>query len=177
MIPAGASNSEALSVTSNNITAFEGLIIQLVVERLEQTILERIAARDGELTRDKIIDWDKEVNEYVATELLIKLELGEKNYISESVKAKYLKGFLSMPMKDLMSEVLLQAENKKDLSHEEKIEDSRTQDKNISFQENSQFLALQASQNKFTLNSSNRQDVIKKLRCITFRKRECVFIL
>ena len=42
-------------------------------------------------------------------------------------------------------------ENKKDLSHEEKIEDSRTQDKNISFQENSQFLALQASQNRFTL--------------------------
>ena len=38
-------------------------------KKLEQTILERIAARDGELTRDKIIDWDKEVNEYVATEL------------------------------------------------------------------------------------------------------------
>ena len=56
-----------------------------------------------------------------------------------------------MPMKDLMNEVQLQAENKKDLSHEEKIEDSRTQDKNISFQENSQFLALQASQNRFTL--------------------------
>ena len=42
-------------------------------------------------------------------------------------------------------------ENKKDLSHEEKIEDSRTQDKKISFQENSQFLALQASHNRFTL--------------------------
>ena len=55
-----------------------------------------------------------------------------------------------MPMKDLMSEVQLQAENKKDLSHEEKIEDSRTQDKNISFQENSQFLALQASQSNST---------------------------
>lgn len=75
-----------------------------------------------------------------------------------------------MPMKDLMSEVQLQAENKKDLSHEEKIEDSRTQDKNISFQENSQFLALQASQNRFTLNSSNSQAIIKKLNKINTEK-------
>ena len=69
-----------------------------------------------------------------------------------------------MRTKRVKKEVQLQAENKKDLSHEEKIEDSRTQDKNISFQENSQFLALQASQNRFTLNSSNSQYVIKKLK-------------
>jgi hypothetical protein len=54
------------------------------------------------IENDKIIDWDIEVNEYVATELLIKPELGEENYISESVKAEYLKEFLSMPMKDLI---------------------------------------------------------------------------
>lgn len=76
-----------------------------IVGKIAEQVLERIAARDGELTKDKIIDWDKEVNEYVATELLIKPELGDENYISESVKAEYLKEFLSMPMKDLMNGV------------------------------------------------------------------------
>lgn len=76
-----------------------------IVGKMAEQVLERIAARDGELTKDKIFDWDKEVNEYVATELLIKPELGDENYISESVKAEYLKEFLSMPMKDLMNEV------------------------------------------------------------------------
>ena len=77
-----------------------------------------------------------------------------------------------MRTKRVKKEVQLQAENKKDLSHEEKIEDSRTQDKNISFQENSQFLALQASQNRFTLNSSNSQSIIKKLNKINTKKIE-----
>ena len=77
-----------------------------------------------------------------------------------------------MRTKRVKKVVQLQVENKKDLSHEEKIEDSRTQDKNISFQENSQFLALQASQNKFTLNSSNRQAIIKKLNKINTEKIE-----
>ena len=76
-----------------------------IVGKMAEQVLERIAARDGELTKDKIIDWDREVNEYVATELLIKPELSDENYISESVKAEYLKEFLSMPMKDLMNEV------------------------------------------------------------------------
>lgn len=76
-----------------------------IVGKMAEQVLERIAARDGELTKDKIIDWDREVSEYVATELLIKPELGDENYISESVKAEYLKEFLSMPMKDLMNEV------------------------------------------------------------------------
>ena len=82
-----------------------------IVGKMAEQILERIAARDGELTKDKIIDWDREVSEYVATELLIKPELGDENYISESVKAEYLKEFLSMPMKDLMNEVKLKIEN------------------------------------------------------------------
>jgi len=82
-----------------------------IVGKMAEQVLERIAARDGELTKDKIIDWDKEVNEYVATELLIKPELSDENYISESVKAEYLKEFLSMPMKDLMNEVKLKIKN------------------------------------------------------------------
>ena len=89
-----------------------------IVGKMAEQVLERIAARDGELTKDKIIDWDKEVNEYVATELLIKPELGDENYISESVKAEYLKEFLSMPMKDLMNELKVQMEKEKKIENE-----------------------------------------------------------
>lgn len=89
-----------------------------IVGKMAEQILEQIAARDGELTKDKIIDWDKEVNEYVATELLIKPELGDENYISESVKAEYLKEFLSMPMKDLMNELKVQMEKEKKVENE-----------------------------------------------------------
>ena len=66
-------------------------------------------------------------------------------------------------MKDLMNEVQIgrKLDIKKDLSHEEKIAQSWTQDNNISFQEGAQFLALQASQNKFTINSKNSQSIIK----------------
>lgn len=89
-----------------------------IVGKMAEQVLERIAARDGELTKDKIIDWDKEVSEYVATELLIKPELGDENYISESVKAEYLKEFLSMPMKDLMNELKVQMEKEKKVENE-----------------------------------------------------------
>jgi hypothetical protein len=89
-----------------------------IVGKMAEQVLERIAARDGELTKDKIIDWDKEVNEYVATELLIKPELGDENYISESVKAEYLKEFLSMPMKGLMNELKVQMGKRQEISVE-----------------------------------------------------------
>lgn len=89
-----------------------------IVGKMAEQILERIAARDGELTKDKIIDWDREVSEYVATELLIKPELGDENYISESVKAEYLKEFLSMPMKDLMNELKVQMGKEKKVENE-----------------------------------------------------------
>ena len=89
-----------------------------IVGKMAEQILEQIAARDGELTKDKIIDWDREISEYVATELLIKPELGDENYISESVKAEYLKEFLSMPMKDLMNELKVQMEKEKKVENE-----------------------------------------------------------
>ena len=92
-----------------------------IVGKMAEQVLERIAARDGELTKDKIIDWDKEVNEYVATELLIKPELGDENYISESVKAEYLKEFLSMPMKDLMNELKVQMGKRQEINIQQDI--------------------------------------------------------
>ena len=121
-----------------------------ITGQFAQQVLERMEKQDGELTKDRVIDWDKEVNDFVTEELLIKPELGSENYISDTVKAEYLKKFLSMPMKDLMNEVQIgrELDIKKDLSHEEKIAQSWTQDNNISFQEGAQFLALQASQIK-----------------------------
>ena len=46
--------------------------------------------------RDGEVDWDKEVSEYITNELVIKSELGEENQISATVRAEYLKQFLSM---------------------------------------------------------------------------------
>ena len=86
-------------------------------ETYEQ-VLERIEREDGGLTRDRVIDWDKEVSQYIAEELNINPELGSENYISENIKAEYLKEFLSKPMKDLMNEVQIGRE-KKTLSLEE----------------------------------------------------------
>ena len=67
---------------------------------------------DGGLTRNRVIDWDKEVSQYIAEEF--SPELGNEN----------LKEFLSMPMKDLMNEVKL---NKKDLTPGQKIAQTSTQ--------------------------------------------------
>ena len=92
-----------------------------IVGKMAEQVLERIAARDGELTKDKIIDWDRAVSEYVATELLIKPELGDENYISESVKAEYLKEFLSMPMKDLMNELKVQMGKRQEINIQQDI--------------------------------------------------------
>ena len=87
-----------------------------ITGQFAQQVLERIEKQDGELTKDRAIDWDKEVNEFVTEELLIKPELGSKNYIPDTVKVEYLKKFLSMPMKDLMNEVRI---NISDFSLEE----------------------------------------------------------
>ena len=83
-----------------------------IVGKMAEQILENIEKRDGGLTKKRVIDWDKEVSQYIAEELLIKPELGDENYISDSVKAEYLQQFLSMPMKDLMNEVKVNNENK-----------------------------------------------------------------
>lgn len=91
-----------------------------IVGKMAEKVLNRIAEIDGELTKDKIIDWDEEVSEYIATELLIKPELGDENYISESIKAEYLKEFLAMPMKDLMNEVKLHFEQEHKIENPQK---------------------------------------------------------
>ena len=62
------------------------------------------------------------------------------------------------PKKTLTSEA--QFTNQKDLLHEEKIAQSWTQDLEIPFQESTQFLALQPSQNEITINRKTGQYAI-----------------
>ena len=50
---------------------------------------------------------------------------------------------------------------KKDLSHEEKIAQTSTQGMNTPSPESTQFLALQASQNKININQKTNQDMIQ----------------
>lgn len=69
-----------------------------------EKVLERIEKEDGAFIKNSAIDWDKEVNEYISNELFGPQGI-ENNSTNNSVKAEYLKQFLSLPMKDLMNEV------------------------------------------------------------------------
>lgn len=66
--------------------------------KMADAILTKIAERDGELTKDTIIDWDNEVWDYMQK------ELGFSSSITQSVfNTQDVKEFLSTPMKDLMN--------------------------------------------------------------------------
>ena len=145
-----------------------------IIGKMAEQILERIAARDGELTKDKIIDWDKEVNEYVTTELLIKPELGDENYISESVKAEYLKEFLSMPMKDLMNEVKLNEMGLNKISSKPDIQIDKTSisSETPSFPVEPQLSIGSRAKHILLQNDAERQAIIKKLDKIKTEKIE-----
>ena len=65
--------------------------------KMADAILTKIAERDGELTKDTVIDWDNEVWDYMQK------ELGFSSSITQSVfNTQDVKEFLSTPMKDLM---------------------------------------------------------------------------
>ena len=74
---------------------------------IAQKVLEKIAERDGEIAKDAVIDWDKEVWNYIGNELL--QEMGKN--ISNDVD---LKEFLATPMKDLMNERHINIKNNLD---------------------------------------------------------------
>ena len=66
--------------------------------KMADAILTKIAERDGELTKDTVIDWDNEVWDYMQK------ELGFSSSITQSVfNTQDVKEFLSTPMKDLMN--------------------------------------------------------------------------
>lgn len=68
-----------------------------ITGKLAAQVLERIAQEDGEITKDKAIDWDKEVWTYIGNELL--QEMGNDVKFSPLE----LREFLATPMKDLMN--------------------------------------------------------------------------
>ena len=59
---------------------------------LAQNVLKKIAREDGEITKDRIIDWDKETWEYLAQEFSADM--------SEFIQVK---DFINLPVKDLMA--------------------------------------------------------------------------
>ena len=61
---------------------------------MAQKVLERIAKEDGEITKDKVVDWNEETANYLSSELGF-----ERYLISEDIKE-----FFSTPMTDLMNE-------------------------------------------------------------------------
>ena len=79
--------------------------------KFAQSVLERIAQENGENARNALIDWDKEVNEFIANEFGFAPELGNENYISETINAESMKDFLTIPMKELMNGVGFEKEN------------------------------------------------------------------
>lgn len=88
----------------------EDLVLSEVHARIcgdiAQRVLERMAEQDGEIARDRAIDWDKEVTEYIASELGAEIampELGSESYVSDSIRHEVARNFLAQPMKDLMA--------------------------------------------------------------------------
>lgn len=91
-----------------------------IVGKFAQSVLERIARENGEKAKNAVIDWDKEVNNFVAKEFGFSPELGNENYISESINSENMKDFLAVPMKNLMNGVVFEKRiEKESLSFEE----------------------------------------------------------
>lgn len=70
-----------------------------LVGKMAEEVLNKIIERDGELTKDSIIDWDKECWLWLSNEIAgVELEESEVNQ-----RFKDMTSFLSMSMKDFMS--------------------------------------------------------------------------
>ncbi len=84
--------------------------------KMADEILTKIAERDGELTKNSVIDWDKETWSYIKKEILSTLDIELNDLV-------LMRDFLSMPMKDLMSGKNISIE--KELYREKLIEEAK----------------------------------------------------
>lgn len=66
--------------------------------KMAQEVLERIAREDGEIVKDRAIDWNKEVNEYLFSEHGL---FAKENLENERL---FIEEFMSLPVKDLFKE-------------------------------------------------------------------------
>ena len=146
-----------------------------IVGKFAQSVLERIAQENGENAKNAVIDWNKEVNNFVAKEFGFSPELGSENYISEAVNAESMKEFLAVPMKDLMNGMGFEKEymlNKTSSKPDMQIGKTSISGNLPSFPEEPQ-LSIGSRANHILLqNDDERQAVIKKLDKIKTEKIE-----
>ena len=88
---------------------------------LAQKVLERIAEQDGEITKDKVIDWDKETWDFIFTSIGIETF----NSVNPELKLSKedLKDLLSQPMKDLMEGKNINMQKSMSFEYMEKVFD------------------------------------------------------
>lgn len=142
--------------------------------KFAQSVLERITQENGENAKNTVIDWNKEVETFVAKEFGFAPELGSENYISETINAESMKDFLSAPMKDLMNGVRLNelALNKTSSKPDMQIGKTSISSESLSFPVEPQ-LSIGSRANHILLqNDTERQAVIKKLDKIKTEKIE-----
>lgn len=146
-----------------------------IVGKFAQSVLERIAQENGENAKNAVIDWNKEVEAFVAKEFGFAPELGSENYISEAVNAESMKEFLAAPMKDLMNGMGFEKEymlNKTSSKPDMQIGKTSISGNSPSFPEEPQ-LSIGSRANHILLqNDDERQAVIKKLDKIKTEKIE-----
>lgn len=82
--------------------------------KMADKVLSKIAEQNGELTKDTVINWDKETWEYVCEELIANKSFNLENGLS----SKDLSDFLAMPVKDLMQGRNISVERSEGLSQD-----------------------------------------------------------
>ena len=102
-----------------DISSDDDLILSEIHSRIcgkiAEQVLERIASEDGEITRGKAIDWNKEAWDYLSSEFLT---VEDKEILFEGKSSKdQINEFISLSLKDLMEE--------KDISLSQSMEQSR----------------------------------------------------
>lgn len=78
-----------------------------ICENIAEKVLERIAAENGEIAKDAVIDWDKEFWTYIA-----------ENYSHDITKFASVAEFMTMPMKDFWNEKEINIEQVKNFEFE-----------------------------------------------------------
>ena len=125
-------NSPDYADIANNEDLLASEVHSRICGEIAQSVLERIAKENGEITKDAVIDWDKEVQNYLEEELgLYKGNFGKVFVVNE------IRSWFAQPMKDLMNgrdisvempkeqkEKTIEEETKKSYSWNEIIENS-----------------------------------------------------
>ena len=107
--------------------------------KMAEKVLEKILERDGELTKNTVIDWDKETWDYICEEFLGKENI-TLNY-PNGLSSKDLTEFLALPMKDFMEgREITRVQSVNSRSNPEEIEkkENKLMDENYVFQNGKQ---------------------------------------